>query len=88
MPAVPGSIDIPLACQAVLGLDCPVPAGSEPNSVAIHGNLMGIAVANAVRTANGFAVFFELQGTATPRFLTAVEAGALPDLIAFTDDGK
>jgi hypothetical protein len=88
VPAVPGSIDIALACQAVLGLDCPVPAGSEPNSVAIHGNLMGIAVANAVRPANGFAVFFELQGTATPRFLTAVEAGALPDLIAFTDDGK
>jgi DNA-binding beta-propeller fold protein YncE len=88
VPAVPGAIDIALACQAVLGLNCPVPAGSEPNSVAIHGNLMGIAVANAVRTADGFAVFFELQGTEMPRFLAAVEAGALPDMIAFTDDSK
>jgi hypothetical protein len=62
-PAVPATINIALVCQAVLGLDCPVPVGSEPNSVAIHGSLMGMALANAVRTDNGFAVFFELQGT-------------------------
>jgi DNA-binding beta-propeller fold protein YncE len=86
--AVPGSIDIAAACQAVLGLDCPVPAGSEPNSVAIHGNLMGVALANTVRTENGFAVFFELQGTQPPRFVAAVEAGALPDMITFTEDGQ
>lgn len=32
---------------------------SEPNSVAIHGNLLAVAAANAIRTENGHAVFFE-----------------------------
>jgi hypothetical protein len=63
-------------------------AGSEPNSVAIRGSLMAVAVANTVRTNNGHVVIFELRGSAAPRFLAAVEAGALPDMVTFSEDGK
>jgi len=66
---------------------CPVETGSEPNSVAIFGDLMAVAVANAVRTSNGHAVFFELNGTSSPSFVAVHEVGALPDMITFTRDG-
>lgn len=85
-PAVP--VDIVADCQAALGLRCPVTAGAEPNSVAIHGHLLVAALANAVRTDNGHAVFFDLRGTHAPRFLAAIEVGALPDMITFSDDGQ
>jgi DNA-binding beta-propeller fold protein YncE len=90
-PSIPvdvGSVFIANVCQAAMGTACPVLPGSEPNSVAIHGNLMAVAVANAVRTDNGHAVFFELQGVNAPRFLAALEVGALPDMITFSEDGK
>lgn len=85
-PAVP--LLVVAECQAALGLACPVTAGAEPNSVAIHGNLLVAAVANAVRTDNGHAMFFELRGTQTPRFLAAVEVGAMPDMVTFSEDGR
>ena len=40
------------------------------------------------RTDNGHAVFFELRGALPPRFVAALEVGAGPDMITFTDDGK
>jgi DNA-binding beta-propeller fold protein YncE len=88
-PAPANLINIVQECESVLGAEaCPVEAGNEPNGVAISGNLLAVAVANAVRTNNGHAVFFELQGTAKPVFLAAVDVGALPDMITFTEDGK
>jgi DNA-binding beta-propeller fold protein YncE len=87
--AAPFSLNIVSECESVLGANaCPVEVGNEPNSVAISGNLLAVAVANATRTDNGHAVFFELQGTAKPVFVAAVEVGALPDMITFTEDGK
>jgi hypothetical protein len=86
--AVVPFIDLVAACEAALGADCPVRPGAEPNSVAIHGNRMAVALGNAERTDNGHAVFFELRGAAAPRFLAVVEVGALPDMITFTTDGK
>lgn len=88
IPATPASLDVVLACQAAMGLDCPVQAGAEPNSVAIHGRLLAVALGNPVRTDHGHAVFLELQGAAAPVFLAAVEVGALPDMITFTPDGQ
>jgi hypothetical protein len=92
-PAAPvqvagGSIDLVAACEAAAGAACPLVPGAEPNSVAIRGKLMAVALGNAVRTDNGHAVFFELRGTAAPRFLAAVEVGALPDMITFSGDGR
>lgn len=86
-PATPPSLDIVAACQEALGLDCPVAPGSEPNSVAISGGRMAVALGSPVRTDNGHAVFFELQGADAPTFVAAVEVGALPDMITFTPDG-
>ncbi len=87
-PVAAASIDLVAVCRAALGAACPVLPGSEPNSVAIRGSLMAVAVANAVRTNNGHAVIFELRGTDAPRFLAAVEVGALPDMVTFSPDGK
>ena len=89
-PSAPNDVlNLVDACEAVLGADaCPIEAGNEPNSVAVSGNLLAVAVANPVRTNNGHAVFFELQGTSLPVFLAAVEVGALPDMITFTEDGR
>lgn len=87
-PAFAAPVPLLPACAAALGAACPLALGLEPNSVAVHGRLMAVAVANAVRTANGHAVFFELQGADTPRFLAAVEVGALPDMVTFSADGR
>jgi DNA-binding beta-propeller fold protein YncE len=87
-PVGAGFLDIAGACKLEIGAECPLQSGLEPNSVAIHGNLMAVAASNAVKTNNGHAVFFELRGIDTPRFLHAVEVGAVPDMIVFTDDGK
>jgi hypothetical protein len=90
-PAAPEqveSVDIVASCQSALGASCPVLAGAEPNSVAIHGLLMAVAVGNAVRTDNGHAVLYFLRGAAPPLFLAAFEVGALPDMIAFSALGR
>jgi hypothetical protein len=88
LPADSGVLVLADACQTALGSACPLVPGGEPNSVAIRGKLMAVAVTNAVRTNNGHAVFFELNGIERPRFLAAIEVGAGPDMITFSEDGK
>ncbi len=58
--------------------------GAAANSVASHNGVIAVAVENAVRTDPGKAVFFDAQG----RFLSQVTVGALPDMIAFSPDGR
>ena len=86
-PTNGGTVNFVADCAALQTSGCPV-AGSEPNSVAIFGTLIGVAISNATRTNNGHAVFYELQGAAVPRFLVSLEVGAVPDAITFTEDGK
>ena len=81
-------VNIVAACEAAMGLSCPVLAGSEPNSVAIRWPIMAVAVANPVRTDHGHAVLFWLRGDAPPLFLAAVEVGALPDMVTFSESGR
>ena len=87
-PVAAGQVDIVGACTAALAAMCPLAAGAEPNSVAIHGNHLAVALGNVVRTDPGHAVFFELRGAQAPRFLAAVEVGALPDMVTFSEDGR
>jgi DNA-binding beta-propeller fold protein YncE len=75
------------ACHAALGADCPLRAGLEPNSVAVSGSWLAVAVANAPKTDRGHAVLFRLTAGEAPRFVAAVEVGAGPDMVTFTDDG-
>ena len=60
---------------------------TSPTAWPIQATCSPSPLANPVRTNNGHAVFFELQG-ANAEFLAAVEVGALPDMITFTEDGK
>ena len=87
LPVEAAAVDIFEACQAAWEEHCPLLDGLEPNSVAIHGRLMAVAAGNPVRTDNGHAVFFWLQDGA-PLFLAAVEVGAVPDMITFSDFGR
>lgn len=86
-PVALAPLDIVEACAAALGDQCPVLRGSEPNSVAISGGILAVAVAHATRTANGHAVIFKLRGNEPARFTAAIEVGALPDMITFSPDG-
>ena len=60
------------------------PYGHHANSVAVHNGIVAVAVQAAVKTDPGKAVFFDASGN----FLAAVTAGALPDMITFTPNGR
>lgn len=58
------------------------------NSIAISGNLLAVAAENAVKSSAGAVLFYDISGKATPVFVKAVKAGALPDMVTFTPDGS
>ncbi len=60
------------------------PHGAAANSVAVHGRLVAVAVEAEDKQAPGKIVLFSLDGET----VAAVEAGALPDMVAFSGDGK
>lgn len=57
------------------------------NSIAISGNLLAVAAENKVKSSAGAVLFYDIS-TATPTFIKAVKAGALPDMVTFTPDGS
>ncbi len=57
--------------------------GDGVNSVAVKDSLVAVAVEAEAVDANGSVVFFDLDGN----FLAQVEAGVLPDMVTFTNDG-
>lgn len=69
------------------GFDSAIAADTvgKPNSIAVSGDYAAVAVANADKTQNGWAVFLN-----TSDFSVAgvVEVGALPDMVTFTPDGS
>lgn len=58
--------------------------GGDANSVAVKNEIVAIAVEAAVRTDNGFVAFYDTQGIR----LHVVGAGALPDAVTFSPDGR
>jgi hypothetical protein len=54
-----------------------------PNSVAVHGNLVAVAVEATPKTDPGEVVLLRPDGT----FVARLPAGALPDMLTFTPDG-
>ncbi|MFO7813694.1 MAG: choice-of-anchor I family protein, partial [Pelovirga sp.] len=58
--------------------------GADANSVAVKDEIVAIAVESAVRTDNGFVAFYDTAGTR----LNVVDAGALPDALTFSPDGR
>lgn len=59
--------------------------GGGPNSVAVSGNVVAVAVQAAVKTDPGTVEFYDAT---TLAHLNSVTVGALPDMLTFTPDGK
>jgi len=57
--------------------------GAGANSVAVKDEVVAVAVEANNKQSDGSVVFFETDGT----FINEVTAGALPDMIIFTEDG-
>jgi hypothetical protein len=60
------------------------PYGKSANSVAVNNGIVAVAVENVNKQSPGKAVFFDAHGT----FISQVTAGALPDNIVFSPNGK
>ncbi|MGH8237527.1 MAG: choice-of-anchor I domain-containing protein, partial [Steroidobacteraceae bacterium] len=54
-----------------------------PNSVATHDGLVAVAIESDPKTAPGHVAFYRVNG----ELITAVQVGALPDMIKFTPNG-
>jgi DNA-binding beta-propeller fold protein YncE len=81
-PAKVGSIDIAATLEADAAFGGTV-AGA--NSVAVHRGVLAVAVEADPKTDAGWAAFYD---TSTLELLGWVGAGALPDMITFSPDGK
>ncbi|MFI4917065.1 MAG: choice-of-anchor I family protein [Phycisphaerales bacterium JB060] len=60
------------------------PYGAGVNSVAVSGGRVAVAVEAEVAQDNGTVAFFDTDGN----FESAVQVGALPDMLTFTPDGR
>jgi 2',3'-cyclic-nucleotide 2'-phosphodiesterase / 3'-nucleotidase / 5'-nucleotidase len=60
------------------------PYGATVNGVAVHDDVLAVAVQNAVKTSPGNVVFFDRD----LQWLNTVPVGALPDFIVFSPDGR
>lgn len=58
--------------------------GAAANSVTVHDKLVAVAVEATTKTDPGSVVFFDPNGN----FLKQVTVGSLPDMLAFTPNGK
>ncbi len=57
----------------------------RPNSVSVSNGKLAVAVESFDKQANGY---IKIYDTETLAFLTAYSTGALPDMVAFSPDGK
>lgn len=62
--------------------------GETLQSAAVFGNLLAVAVQNAVKTEPGFVQFYDLSNPALPVHISTVTVGALPDMVKFSSDGR
>lgn len=58
--------------------------GADANSVAVHDGLVAIAIEARMRHEPGFVAFYDVDGNR----LSVVQAGALPDAVTFSPDGR
>ena len=59
--------------------------GSTANSVAVHGDIVALAVQANVKTDNGYVVLYDANILVR---INSIAVGALPDMVAFSPDGK
>ncbi|MEY1662461.1 choice-of-anchor I family protein [Isoalcanivorax beigongshangi] len=70
--------------QTVLDVTAVVP-GATVNSIAIHGNLLAVAIEPVLKTDPGTLALYRLDNLEQP--ISTVPVGALPDMVTFTPDG-
>ncbi|MDX2130202.1 MAG: choice-of-anchor I family protein [Chloroherpetonaceae bacterium] len=58
-----------------------------PNSVAVNGNLLAIAIDATAKTDSGRVDFYTLASGQNPVFAASFKTGALPDMVTFSNDG-
>lgn len=58
------------------------------NSLSIVGNLMAVAIENKKAQKSGAILFYRLDSNGSATKLHAVKAGAMPDMVKITPDGK
>jgi DNA-binding beta-propeller fold protein YncE len=76
-------IQVPDSPKRIHGLAAGKKDG-EPTSVAVHGDLIAVALPNKTRTEPGRVAFFNPDGDET----ASVTVGALPDMVAFDPSGN
>ena len=82
-PVLSGSLNVAAdVASAVSGLEADDLGAA--NSVALSGNTLAVAIEADTKQNTGYIAFYQTDGT----FLSAVEAGALPDMVTFTPDGN
>ncbi|KGE04457.1 choice-of-anchor I family protein [Pseudohaliea rubra] len=84
-PTAPNRIDtLDVAADVESAEGLPEGAMGDVNSVDISGDTLAVALAADVAQENGYLAFYSTDGT----YLSAVEAGALPDKVGFSPDGR
>lgn len=84
LPVLVSSLDLGTDIAAALSSVASADALSAANSVAVNNGVVAVAVEASNKQANGYIAFYQADGT----FLSAVEAGALPDMVTFSPDGN
>eukprot|EP00752_Nemacystus_decipiens_P018831 g16887.t1 len=81
-PTLASSLDVAADVAGEVGLT----AGDlgAANSVSVSADFLAVAIEADTKQDNGYIAFYQTDGT----FVTAVEAGALPDMVTFTPDGS
>ncbi|MGD8176848.1 choice-of-anchor I family protein [Marinimicrobium sp. ARAG 43.8] len=89
--ALAGAVDVldmsdPAAPEKIDTIDATgIEENSVVNSVAVHGDLIAVAVEAPVKTDNGYVAIHRAD---TLERISFVEVGALPDMVTFTPDGQ
>jgi hypothetical protein len=81
-PTLVTSLDVAADVAAALSLSASDLGAA--NSVSVSGNTLAVAIEADIQQENGYIAFYQTDGT----FLSAVEAGALPDMVTFSPDGN
>lgn len=83
-PTLVTSLNLGADIAAALGSVASADELGAANSVSVSGNAVAVAVEADTKQDNGYIAFYQTDGT----FLSAVEVGALPDMVTYTPDGN
>ncbi|MFG1495961.1 choice-of-anchor I family protein [Saccharospirillum sp. HFRX-1] len=80
---LPGSVRVATPGGGIRGIDI-----GGANSLAVSNDLLAIAVEHDDKTQAGAVLFYRLNEDGDTRFVKGVLAGALPDMVTFSPDGR